>query len=126
MTRSEWPINTLTFKLSAICVRAIRVPAMAKRLFIFLLIFLIMFRCVKGCSYIGNSVRALSNHQVRCGAYQKEEAHSAAIHKFLAARHKQKQKPSGSNKVDHTDYLSCSTYMELLVFHLWVKHCHNK
>jgi hypothetical protein len=50
-----------------------------------------MFRCVKACSYIGNSVRSLSNHQVRCEAYQEEEAHSAAIRKSIAARNKQKQ-----------------------------------
>ena len=50
-----------------------------------------MFRCVKACSYIGNSVRALSNHQVQCEVYQKEEADSAAIRKSIAARNKQKQ-----------------------------------
>jgi len=59
--------------------------------FTYFLIFLTMFRCVKACSYIGNSVRSLSNHQVRCDAYQKEEAHSAAIRKSVAARSKQKQ-----------------------------------
>ena len=58
---------------------------------VYFLIFLTMFRCVKACSYIGNSVRSLSNHQVRCEAYQEEEAHSAAIRKSIAARNKQKQ-----------------------------------
>jgi hypothetical protein len=69
--------------------------------FVYFLIFLTMFRCVKACSYIGSSVRALSNHQVRCEAYQKEEAHSAAIRKSVAARNKQKQvqRKRGSNKV---------------------------
>ena len=79
--------------------------AMARRhlhvYFIYFIIFLTMFRCVKACSYIGNSVRSLSNHQVRCDAYQKEEAHSATIRKSVAARNKQKQvkqKQSGLQK----------------------------
>ena len=77
-------------------------PAMAnchlQVYFTYFLIFLTMFRCVRACTYIGNSVRSLSNHQVRCDAYQKEEAHSAAIRKSVAARNKQKrvqQKQSG-------------------------------
>jgi len=75
--------------------------------FVYFLIFLTMFRCVKACSYIGNSVRSLSNHQVRCEAYQKEEVHSAAIRKSIAARNKQKQvqQKRSSNKVrSKTDY----------------------
>jgi hypothetical protein len=101
-------------------------PAMAKRhlhaYFIYFLIFLIMFRCVKACSYIGNSVRSLSNHQVRCEAYQKEEAHSAAIRKSVAARNKQKrvqQKQSGSNKVHYylLTAICAKIYMELLAYH---------
>jgi hypothetical protein len=69
-----------------------------------------MFRCVKACSFIGNSVRSLSNHQVRCEAYQKEEAHSVAIRKSIAAQNKQKQvqqKRRGSNKVQY--YLKLTT-----------------
>ena len=60
-----------------------------------------MFHCVKACSYIGNSVCSLSNHQVRCDTYQKEEAHSVAIRKSVVARNKQKQvkqKQSGLQK----------------------------
>jgi len=77
-----------------------------------------MFRCVKGCSYIRNSVRSVSNHQVKCEAYQKEEAHSAAIRKSIAARNKQKQvQRSRLNKVQY--YLKLNTihsklYLDLL------------
>ena len=78
--------------------------------FIYFIIFLTMFRCVKACSFIGNSVRSLSNHQVRCEAYQKEEAHSVAICKSIAAQNKQKQvqwKQRESNKVQY--YLKLTT-----------------
>jgi hypothetical protein len=90
---------------AAHCNNVVTLPAMARRhlhvYFVYFLIFLTMFRCVKACSYIGSSVRALSNHQVRCEDYQKEEAHSAAIRKSIAARNKQKQvqRKQGSNKV---------------------------
>jgi hypothetical protein len=99
--------------------------AMAKRhLHVYFLIFLTMFRCVKACSYTRNSVRSLSNHQVRCEAYQKEEAHSAVIHKSVAAPNKQKlvqQKQSGSNKVQYyirlTTTICSKLCTELLAYH---------
>ena len=105
------------------CNDVVTLPAMARRhlhvYFVYFLIFLIMFRCVKACSYIGNSVRSLSNHQVRCEAYQEEEAHSAAIRKSIAARNKQKQLQRRSlKKVQfQANYLCLKLYVELLVYH---------
>ena len=86
---------------------------------VYFLIFLTMFRCVKACSYIGNSVRSLSNHQVRCEAYQEEEAHSAAIRKSIAARNKQKQLQRRSLKKVRfqANYICLKLYVELLVYH---------
>ena len=66
--------------------------AMAKRhLLVYFILILIMFTCVRGCSFTGKSARALSAHQNKCVAHQKDVVHAARIRKSLAERSKQKK-----------------------------------
>ena len=58
--------------------------------FIYLIIF-VMFTCVRGCPFTGNSARSLSAHQKRCEAHRKDVAHSAEIRKSVAERSKRRR-----------------------------------
>ncbi len=66
--------------------------AMAKHpLLVYLISIPIMFTCVRGCPFTGKSARALSAHQNKCEAHQRDIVHSARIRKSLAERSKQKK-----------------------------------
>ena len=50
-----------------------------------------MFVCVRDCPFTGKSARALSAHQKKCQAHQRDVVHSAMIRKSVAERSKQRK-----------------------------------
>lgn len=72
---------------------------MAKRyLLVYLIISIIftMFACVKGCPFMGKSVCALSAHQRKCDAHQRDVAHSERGKQRRAIVQQQRNHPKTS------------------------------